>query len=264
MTNRTHILNELESIAPALINAPVMMPYQLPDGYFESFPADLLDELGIDENHALAPQLVMASKENLYEVPAGYFEGLADIILDKIYKPEEQNDVPAGYFDSLPGIVLNRIHGMEVQEELEELAPVLNTINKQPVNFVPKGYFESLDTTAPVANEEAKVVSIKKKSNWVKYAVAACIMGVIAFTAISIIGKNGGGGVDEISITEALAKVDDATIENYLTTDETLAEVNSIAYEAVKDGEIKEFLQEFSDEELKEYLKNEGEDVGNN
>ena len=267
MTNRTHILNELESIAPVLVKAPVPMPYLVPEGYFETFPADILHKLGLNEMYALAPHIVMAPKENLYDVPVGYFHGLADIVLDKIHPQENKDTLPVGYFESFPGILLYKIRGLKVQNELAELAPLLNSINKQPVNFVPPGYFETLDVTIPQSNDEAaKVVSIKKRNGWMKYAVAACITGAIAFTTFNIIGKDTGGGgtVLDVNIPQELAKLDDATIENYLTKEETLAGTNTVAYQEVKDDDIKDFLQEFSDEELVQYLENEGEITGNN
>lgn len=266
MNNRTQILNELESIAPALVNSPVAMPYQLPADYFETFAASVLVKLGLDENHASAPHLVNISNKNLYTTPNGYFEGLADVIMDKIYKAENEIAVPQGYFESLPDILLSKIHSMEVQQELEELAPILNTIDKQPVNFVPQGYFENLQpATAETEKEEVKVISIKRKTNWLKYAVAACLTGVVAFTTFSIINKKTVvEPVVAININEELSKLSDTTIENYFTKEVSNVELNTIAYQDVKDDDIKEFLKEFSEEDLQQYLKNEGEDVVNN
>jgi len=268
MNNRTQILNELESIAPVLINAPVSMPYHTPENYFQTFFAELSGKLGLDENDALAPLLVEASKENVYQVPAGYFEGLADIINDKIYRQENEAALPQGYFESLPNLLLDKIRSIEVQQELENMAPLLNTINKQPVNFVPEGYFENIKVAAPLAKEEGtKVVSIKRKSNWLKYAVAACFTGAIAFTAVNIIGKKTTAEITPPiakNVSEELSKLPDATIENYLTEEQSLAESATFAYQAVNDGEITDFLKEVSDEDLQQYLKSEGQPLANN
>ncbi len=266
MSNRTQILNELESIAPVLVNTPVAMPCQLPADYFETFAASVLVKLGLDENHASAPHLVNISNKNLYTTPNGYFEGLADVMMDKIYKAESKTAVPQGYFESLPDILLSKIHGMEVQQELEELAPILNTIDKQPVHFVPQGYFENLQpATEETATAETKVISIKRKTNWLKYAVAACFTGALAFTTFSIINKKTViEPVVAININEAFSKLSDTTLENYFNKEATNIEPNTIAYQEVEDDDIKDFLKEFSDEDLQQYLKNEGEDVASN
>ncbi|MEO7312753.1 MAG: hypothetical protein ABIX01_20385 [Chitinophagaceae bacterium] len=269
MSNRINILKELESIAPLLVNAPMNMPYTTPEAYFETFPAEILNQLGLDENHALAPHIVAVSKENPYHLPVGYFDGLAHAVLEKIYKHENAATVPEGYFSSLSDILLGKVRGIEVNEELEDLAPLLNTIDKRPVNFVPQGYFENLAAVPEeevTAIQEIKVVSInKKKTNWLKYAVAACFTGVIVFTAIKVINKP--AIVDSpmsLNFKEKLYKLPDSTIENYLSKEQSVSESANVAYSAVNDDDIKDFLKEFSDEELQQYLKNEGDEIASN
>ena len=266
MNNRTQILNELEIIAPVLVNTPIVMPYKLPEAYFETFAALVLEKIGLDENLALAPHLLNISTENPYTTPVGYFEGLSDAIMDRIYKAENEADIPQGYFESLPDIFLNKIHSIEVQQELKELAPILNTIDKQPVNFVPQGYFKNLQpATEAKETAEVKVVSIKRKTNWFKYAVAACLTGAIAFITFSIINRQAvTDPAVAININEELSKLPDTTIENYLTTEVVNIEPNTIAYQEVKDEDITAFLKEFTEEDLQQYLKNEGEDVTSN
>jgi len=267
MTNRTSILNELEGIAPVLIHLPFTMPYTVPQAYFEQLPADVLIALGLDETYAFAPETAQILKENVYQVPDDYFEGLADILLDRVTRADKEDTVPTGYFESLPGILIDKIRALEVTTELEELAPVLNTISKKPVSFVPQDYFENLEPVlAESAPAQAKVVSMGQRRGWLKYAVAACLTGAIAFTTFSIMNRSKGTGGDErvVNVTEELSKIDDSTIQNYLTKEELGSDAKAIAYQDVKVDDIKDFLKEFSDDELQQYLQNEGESTGNN
>ena len=231
-------------------------------GYFESLPTIVLDRIAEQNLES------KFSKENVYSAPANYFDNLSNNILDKINK-EQEASIPQGYFESLPDLMLNKIKGLEVKEELEEVAPFLNTISKKPVNHIPEGYFGNLGAK-PGEKEQAqtKVVSIKKKSAWFTYVAAACLLGVIAFTALKLNTKTNSEttGLAQIplvdttvKINDELAKVDDAAIESYLKANELVADAFVVNSHPVKDEDIESFLKEFSEEELQQYLKTEGE-----
>lgn len=115
MNKRDHILQELQEIAPALAALNRAMPYALPEGYFDTISANVLMKIQLTE-----------SRSSTYSSPAGYFDTLPNMILAKI--KAGQNEVAA---------------------ELNEVAPLLNTISKAPVYAVPEGYFERLSMPAP-------------------------------------------------------------------------------------------------------------------
>ena len=111
----------------------------------------------LNELRDVAPLTATLEKQNLYVVPAGYFEYLANEILQKIYQQSVTTTpvvstykVPAGYFDGLAEGILQKIKAgnvsseSEVQEELKQVAPVLNTIDKKNIYSVPADYFENL------------------------------------------------------------------------------------------------------------------------
>jgi hypothetical protein len=94
MESVNDIRNELKGLNSPLADMPRTMPYEVPQGYFESL------EDGIT--------LMRAGKEMPYVIPQGYFEGLATEILFEVNKPQQQHpfSVPGGYFDALPAELL--------------------------------------------------------------------------------------------------------------------------------------------------------------
>ncbi len=56
--------------------------------------------------------------------------------------------VPAGYFDGLAEDLLRRIKALDassVEEELQQLSPLLAQLDRRSPYLVPAGYFEELD-----------------------------------------------------------------------------------------------------------------------
>jgi hypothetical protein len=53
----------------------------------------------------------------------------------------DMGKVPDGYFEQLPAQIMQKI---AIQEELENISPLLSNIDKTPVLSVPAGYFEQL------------------------------------------------------------------------------------------------------------------------
>lgn len=138
----------------------------------------------IQELQELAPSLAALREDLPYVVPVGYFDGLPDQVLVKINASVSKSntyDIPEGYFNALPNQVLAKIKASqhEVTAELNEVAPLLNTISKAPVYMVPDGYFSQV--SAPVTT--AKVVKMGVTRRWMQMAVAAVTMGVLVTAA---------------------------------------------------------------------------------
>lgn len=167
--------------------------------------------------------------------------------------------IPKDYFGSFAEVLLNKIYTLEVQNELNDLAPLLNTISKQPVNHIPDNYLQN-----PPQLPVNKIVSInnKRKFSWIKYAVAACIGGIISIIAFqnkSVVGGNQSQQLT-IDIDKELSKVDEATIENYLKNYES----DGMTFQSVKTDDIELLLHEFSETELQQQLKYENGIIYNN
>ncbi len=247
-------------------------PYQVSVGYFEGLANEILNKVQASENEEQVIGTYF-TKVNPYQVPAGYFEGLANEILFKV-DTTKQKDVPEGYFASLPNIILQKVRGLEVESELEQIAPLLNTINKLPINHVPAGYFEDLQPVLPQA-VPAKVIGIKRKVNWFKNAVAACLIGTLGFTAYQLMdasvkpvstiqtlsSENVGVPIPvaNINVDEELSKVDDASIAKYLNNIEMPTEQATTHFQDVNSGDVDEALQDISDEAIQQHLEETGE-----
>jgi hypothetical protein len=151
---------------------------------------DILKEL-----KELSPLLADMEKVNVFTIPDGYFDGLSTTVLF-VVKAEEKNslpsfsgrstfDVPAGYFESLAGNILAKIKDGEVihADELRELSAVLYSIQNENVYKVPYGYFDGIADTIlqKVQPYQAKVVSMRKRDGFFKYAIAASVIMMMAF-----------------------------------------------------------------------------------
>ena len=260
-------MNELEHIAPLLAKTSQVLPYTIPKHYFESFSDDLLERIRQLEMNMQAPE--------------GYFESLPGILLDKIRALEQEDEldqvapllktisrkpvqfVPGNYFEEF------NIRLQEHSDELEGIAPLLNTIGNQPVQFVPAGYFENFSMVGLIEEKEtAKIRSISFKKTWIKYSVAASVAGLLVFTGLRFFDKDANMNsqppiLASVNISEELLKVQDSTIVNYLKNTEPGFEATAVAYHDVNNEDIQGFLKEFSEEELQQYLKQEGEQTIN-
>ena len=301
MNNRTLINNELQSIAPALVAAPVAMPYTLPPdyflrlaphlldlvkeetvsltgvskempyaipaGYFAQFAQSVLQKLGADKDDTLDQSeeqfsFSTASKKMPYAVPENYFETLPKVMLAKASAPKQQS-IPAGYFESLPELMLAKVRQMESKNELDEVAPLLNTISKKPVQHVPQGYFEKLQPAIPQQENNVPIVSIGSKKGWLKYAAAASVAIMLSFGAYFLF-SNSKTPVPSVAnqptlnvINDELASLDTKTIENYLqTTGASVATTISVDdLENLDNATLDKLLQDFTDQQLKKHIE---------
>lgn len=150
-----------------------------------------------DNNKYLDSILSTINKEiELYKVPEGYFNRLPEQVLEKAQNEAFSNTntytVPEGYFNSFAENILQKVKTEsslnEVEEELQEMAPLLNTISKRNVYSITENYFEQLPSSLWIQTQlsekepakTAKVVSlVAKRKNWRKVAAAAVIAGAI-------------------------------------------------------------------------------------
>jgi hypothetical protein len=259
-------------------------PYQIPFGYFDNFSSSVIEKLRNTDNQDVEVGINFI-KTNPYKVPVGYFENLADQILFKVSPqaegivPKIGKDVPAGYFDTLPNIMLQKIRGLEVETELEQLAPILNSINKTPIHHVPTGYFDGLVPELPKKTGQTKVISIKKPMKWLKNAIAACLIGTLGFTAYqlmeispnettidnSFVTQPTTANKEVITIPTAnidvdkeLLKVDEASLAKYLDNLEMPTEQATAHFNDVNSGDVDKALQDIPNEAIQQHLEETG------
>jgi len=236
MKNKETILQELKQISEDVANIPKANIYTIPPAYFENFAASVLSRVQ-------AENADFGVKTTPFAVPGGYFEGLAGHILNKV-KQQEQS----------------------VEEELNELAPILNTISKKPVYSVPEGYFETLEIAIPlgIANPPAKVFNITRSKRMFQYAVAACTAGILIIGAYFFVNKSSTqtgeiattipyDSAMKMDVNKELATIDDQVIDQYLSeTPITGYIINTIAPEEL---DAEQLINTTSEDDINDYLK---------
>jgi hypothetical protein len=227
METRETILKELRDISPVVANLDSTNVFSVPPGYFNQFPAAVLLRIQ-------AETVDLRVRSHPFNVPAGYFDSLASNIINRI-KNQEQS----------------------VEAELNELAPILNTISREPVYSVPQGYFESLELTIPLKLDKpsARVFSFGRV---MQYAVAACTVGILVI-GVFLYNNNTGSIEAPISYKEAvnmnvsteLEQLNEADIASYLEESPMIGYAFNVSAEEV---DFEEALEEASDEEINQYL----------
>lgn len=148
MKNEQNISSNTGQFGKAVVNLPKEHPFVVPEGYFEHFPTAVLKI--ILEEPAFNPSL---PKEVPFKVPGDYFENFSGNILDTLKAAEN------------------------IELELQSIAPSLIPLRKENPFTVPEGYFNNSETRFSVPNR--KLVRIFDVQKIVRYAVAACFMGLL-------------------------------------------------------------------------------------
>jgi hypothetical protein len=197
----------------------------------------------LNELTAISPLVASIPRVNVYRVDQNYFDGIraelqARIIASSFIAPQNNFDVPAGYFENLPTNILAKIKAEEnniVFTEMEELSATIAAIGNKNVYTVPQGYFEQ---SAMPTIASAKVVKMGSRSIF-KYAAAAVITGLLGVGIFTFLNKDAG----EIKATEVNPVV--------------MAKANEI----IQKKSFEKELENVSDEDLVQYLLQNGQDV---
>lgn len=254
MDTRINILNELKEISPYLAGIERRNVYVVPIGYFDGLAeAITASVIGLEDSFSV-------SNQNAFTVPEGYFENLADNILNKIKQQQPANaseelkaispllgsiaktnvyTVPEGYFNKLASLTIAQ--NKNAVDEIKALSPMLYSIQNENVYTIPADYFDHFATKAlaNVQPQPAKVVTMQKRTAWMKYAVAAAFTGMVAFGAFKFVDN-----ADK-----------PATIDNKLaTTMKAADEIN-------KNGTFDKEMNNLSDDVIAKYLEQNGQDV---
>lgn len=238
MAQNQNILQELNELNSSLAKRAPQNPYSVPVDYFDGLAEQVLNRIRAiesisakDEIRFLSPLLSSVSRETPYDVPPDYFKDLEERLMITV---RESNDYQT------------------VKEELASLSPLLNSLKKQIPYSVPDGYFESLG--AKPVKQGTKIISITHR-RWFRYAAAAVVTGVIVLTGFILTGNKKQS--DEkifAQVKNDVMKMDETQKDNLIDfidagmNGKETAEVNTD-----KSKEIKNLLQDISDEELKDF-----------
>jgi len=153
MQARNEILEELRLLSTTVSTISRENPYQVPAGYFDGFPAQVLSltgEVPFFAGHR--------DKPLAFSVPEGYFEGFAQNLFDRIKAGQGSTGdrVQAGHgpiggsAGQEPG--QSAIAAESAGQELAQLSPLLNGITRTVPYQVPDNYFQQLSPMlAPLA-----------------------------------------------------------------------------------------------------------------
>lgn len=269
---------ELSALSAVVSGISRQTPYGIPVGYFEQFPAGMMSRIaGNDlsfQTRAPGFETSAASFQTQasgFQVPDGYFDGFAAQVLARI-KAGKVNE------DELPPIFsrISRIAPYLAPEGyFDELSPVLTVAHDRSTYRVPEGYFAELPervlerVAEPVT--AAKVIPMEHaattggkvlKGNWWKYAsaasIAACFVLIFSWPQV---GNKVGEGTMTPDLSQALHKVSDQEMQAYLDDQRTLLADpvnNSTATLDMNEGDVKSFLGDVSDNDLKQYMEEHG------
>ena len=273
MYNRAEIWTELKEIAPITASIGHQEVYQVPAGYFDGLAESIMLRIQTDADidEVFLPNI---AKDSAFSVPEGYFEGFAGNLLSRI---KSQNadiagdeiraispllnsidrrmpfSVPPGYFNDFGDVLASAINESGYESE------VLDALRGREVYSAPAGYFDGFagQVLAAVAPKvQAKVISIKKQTNWFRYAAAAVMVGVIATSSVFFF-RAPSGAISEV--IPNISKVADDEIINYLdnlsSPPVSAEESNSIASVDINDADAKDLFSDISDDELQQYVE---------
>lgn len=218
MARKLEIGFELQGISNTAASLPERTPFDVPLGFFASFPDKILKIIRSEEGEAeeLPPVLRGLSHVPTFQVPPGYFDGFADRFLPYVHEREAIEGaepelpgwlealrgrmpftVPDGYLESLAGSAFDRIsegEAKDVAAELQGASPFLAGLRDELTYTgpeVPDGYFADFplamlekvrreDRDAAVKPEGGRVVSMQLH----RFLAAAVSIGVVLTSAV--------------------------------------------------------------------------------
>jgi hypothetical protein len=221
-----------------------------------------------DELNGLNSSLPADSNTFIYSVPEGYFDNLASAVLAKIKgehpvtaseEISELSPLLAGLSKAMPfSIPDNYFQDLSAITDEKEESAVLSYIGKTMPYEVPFDYFDNLsgEVLGKLNPSTAKVIPMYRKK-WMKMAVAAAIVGIIAISGFFYFNKKGSISVSNPQwVATNIKNVSNTAIEEFIkTTDVTLTSTNTTtAQTKPKTADIKKLLQDVPDTELESFL----------
>ncbi|HRI21848.1 MAG TPA: hypothetical protein PLA68_12885 [Panacibacter sp.] len=217
-----------------------------------------------EELKSIAPVVADLGRNNPYTVPMGYFASLAEKIMNFIKKERQQQSVnpydapPVNYFNELASSIIQKIKLQkninEINDELNNIAPLLNSIGNENLYSAPDGYFKNFEIIAKPDKVAGKIIPMGSNiGKWVTYAAAACVFLIVSSTSYLYVHTHSRNIETSPSIEQRLASLNDKDIINYLKDDEEIPGDFIPALDE-QGSEIQHLLQNTSNEEIQSYL----------
>jgi CRISPR/Cas system CMR-associated protein Cmr5 small subunit len=175
--------------------------------------------------------------------------------------------LPQDYFDRFPTRLMETILNEGAEQDLTELSPLLKSLKHENPYTIPEDYFNNLKVEIP--GKQAPVIGMKRVGSWVKYAAAACLLGIIA--TVFFVSKTENSNQLAILPKEAETfqqKISPDAIAMYLEEMDNLSVAETNENEQVDTASnllvdmsretIKEILQEIPDKDISLYMNQDG------
>jgi hypothetical protein len=168
--------------------------------------------------------------------------------------------IPDLYFVSFPDAMLllakKQANSNEVQNELVEIAPLLNSISKKPIQALPDGYFSQINI--PVNQANLPIVKKMPIRKIVSYAAAAMVAGMLVLGGFLFTNKAKNlkefQQYSKININQGIDDLSDEEIQNYINSSADLAGASQNFVFDETEIESEEGSHYISDDELIQYL----------
>ncbi len=230
MESTQDIFAELKDISPILIDLQKIETFAVPAFYFDTLPTAIVNKIATDYE-----EQNYFTSEMPYIVSEKYFDTLAENIIDNIKKQQNES----------------------VSDELQTIAPLLNTIHKTPVYKVPQSYFETL-TASP---SQVKVVKLNAWKRYVTYAIAASIIGILGI-GLYFFNVNNQKSTNAIAVSQQVKSLSEDELIQYITADVTNNNINATTFDKNSmENDLSKSLKQMTDKEIKQYLDECGEKV---
>lgn len=283
MKRNIDIQKEWEAIGAKFDSQIALPSFRIPDHYFDTLPETMLAIVSAQDANPSFPVT-----PNPYTVPSGYFESLPAQILQQakdfdtavnhthiegLSKRTPYMEPGQQYFDQLASTLLAKISGEEVPEEELHDAPLLSALKHSNPYQTPEIHID-LTQILPAAREEktpAKsipMVTARKRMNLSQWSAAASVALFFVLGAVWLqMGKMNGtpamSAVSENINTKAnklLASIPDKDLEQYVQQhadefDEFTLEASLASVPAeTQTKNLESALNDISDEDIKAYL----------
>lgn len=256
--------------------ARTSLPYHVSASYFDNLHSEILSAVAAacSQNDA---DVVSFSRNNVFSLPQGYFETLPAILLNKAKAADQvilagnhswadsartlPYQIPAGYFEHLEQELSERLFHSET--EIEELPSLLNDLRSMRPMTVPEDYFKGNDHSSIIdikpevktkTQEHPSVRSIR----WTSWAAAAAVLFIIGMGGWHFL--NPSGNIPKATFEQKLAQIPKSDIQNYINNNLEEFDINMIENsisQATKNDMAASALSGVSDADIEAYL-NEG------
>ncbi|MDP1842332.1 MAG: hypothetical protein Q8K64_02840 [Sediminibacterium sp.] len=148
-----------------------------------------------------------------------------------------------------------------IEDELGSIAPLLNSIDRTPVQHLPEGYFEQL--IVPIPQSEAPIIKMEPRFKWMRYAAAAVVAGILVTGAFIYTNSSNTPfeyeQYSKMDFTAEMGQVTDEDIQIYLSAATGLTGAGHQAISDELDMPVETKLEQISDEDLLKYLSDQSE-----